>query len=289
MPREIGAKGEADDARPAEQHDGSEGAVEIPTKCVADFVSDVLSNVAEENAVLRLALADVGDEETRFLLAAEKRNQENGLTRSVALSSNQSGPPLPGDLYGQCVEQWVKLATSDNKHEAAGLRHRIVEMVRELEAEGAGTKSERLLIEQVAIQWVQVHFYERLQASTPEVSAEVAEYKSRKAELALRKYIKAIESLAKIRTIPIRARTLVMQQTVLPSEAPRPCIDVASTPVGSNLLPSPPLGLGEALMPAIACIDAASVQHPEMVARDRGRTNRPSRAERSINTEGESL
>jgi hypothetical protein len=117
----------------------------------------------------------------------------------------------------------------------------------------------------------------------------VAEYKSRKAELALRKYIKAIESLAKIRTIPIRARTLVMQQTVLPSEAPKPCIDVASTPVGSNLLPSPPLGSGEGLMPAIACFDTASVQQPEMVARDRGRPNRHSRAERCINAGGESL
>ena len=289
MPREKRATGKADDSPHAEEHEDSGGAVEIPTKCAADFVSDTLSNVAEENAVLRQALADVGDEETRFLLAAEKRNQENGLNRSVALSSNQSGPPLPGDLYSQCVEQWVKLATGDNKHEAAGLRHRIAEMVREMEAEGAGTKSERLLIEQVAIQWVQVHFYELLQASTPEVSAEVAEYKSRKAELALRKYIKAIESLAKIRTIPIRARTLVMQQTVLPSEAPKPCIDVASTPVGSNLLPSPPLGSGEGLMPAIACIDASSVQQSEMVARDRGRPNRHSRAERCINAGGESL
>ena len=289
MPRETRAKGEADDARAAEKHDGSEGAVEVPTKCAADFVFDILSNVAEENALLRLAMADVGDEETRLLLAAEKRRQESGLACSVTLSSSQSGPALPGDLYGQCVEQWVKLATGDNKHEAAGLRHRIAEMVREMEAEGAGTKSERLLIEQVAIQWVQVHFYERLQASTPEVSAEVAEYKSRKAELALRKYIKAIESLAKIRTIPIRARTLVMQQTVLPSEAPRPCIDVASTPSGSNLLPSPPLGSGEGLMPAIACIDASSVQQSEMVARDRGRKNRSTRAARSIDVGSKSL
>jgi hypothetical protein len=224
-----------------------------------------------------------------LLLAAEKRRQESGLACSVTLSSSQSGPALPGDLYGQCVEQWVKLATGDNKHEAAGLRHRIAEMVREMEAEGAGTKSERLLIEQVAIQWVQVHFYELLQASTPEVSAEVAEYKSRKAELALRKYIKAIESLAKIRTIPIRARTLVMQQTVLPSEAPKPCIDVASTPAGSNLLPSPPLGSGEGLMPAIACIDASSVQQSEMVARDRGRKNRSTRAARSIDVGSKSL
>jgi hypothetical protein len=191
-------------------------------------------------------------------LAAEKRNQENGLNRSVALSSNQSGPPLPGDLYSQCVEQWVKLATGDNKHEAAGLRHRIAEMVREMEAEGAGTKSERLLIEQVAIQWVQVHFYELLQASTPEVSAEVAEYKSRKAELALRKYIKAIESLAKIRTIPIRARTLVMQQTVLPSEAPKPCIDVASAPVAVPLLPVEPC-----LLHGDASVERTCIEGPE--------------------------
>ena len=289
MPREQRATGKADDSRPAEEHEDSDGAVEIPTKCAADFVSDILSNVAEENAVLRLALADVGDEETRLLLAAEKRNQENGLTRSVALSPSQSGPAMPGDLYGQCVEQWVKLATGGNKHEAAGLRHRIAEMVREMEAEGAGTKSERLLIEQVAIQWVQVHFYERLQASTSEASAEVAEYKSRKAELALRKYIKAIESLAKIRTIPIRARTLVMQQTVLPSEAPKPCIDVASTPVGSNLLLSPSIGSVEGLIPAIACIDASSVQQLEIGTRDRGRTNRSTRAARSIDAGGKSL
>ena len=289
MPREKRATGKADDARPVEKHEDSEGAVEVPTRCAADFVADILSNVAEENALLRQAMADVGDEETRFLLAAEKRNQENGLTCNVALSPSQSGPTLPGDLYGLCVEQWVKLATGDNKHEATGLRHRIAEMVREMEAEGAGTKSERLLIEQVAIQWVQVHFYELLQASASEVSAEVAEYKSRKAELALRKYIKAIESLAKIRTIPIRARTLVMQQTVLPSEAPKPCIDVASTPVGSNLLPSPSIGLVEGLTPAIACIDASSVQQPEMVARDRGRTNRSTRAARSIDVGSKSL
>ena len=279
MPREKRATGNADDARPADKHEDSDGAVEVPTRCAADFVADILSNVAEENALLRQAMADVGDEETRFLLAAEKRNQENGLTCNVALSPSQSGPTLPGDLYGLCVEQWVKLATGDNKHEATGLRHRIAEMVREMEAEGAGTKSERLLIEQVAIQWVQVHFYELLQASASEVSAEVA----------LRKYIKAIESLAKIRTIPIRARTLVMQQTVLPSEAPKPCIDVASTPVGSNLLPSPSIGLVEGLIPAIACIDASSVQQPEMVARDRGRTNRSTRAARSIDVGSKSL
>jgi hypothetical protein len=60
MPREIRAKGEADDARSAEQHDGSDGAVEIPTKCAADFVLDSLSNVAEENVVLRQAIGRRG-------------------------------------------------------------------------------------------------------------------------------------------------------------------------------------------------------------------------------------
>jgi len=133
--------------------------------------------------------------------------------------------------------------------------------VKEMEAEGTGTKSERLLIEQVAIQWVQVHFYELLQASASEVSAEVAEYKSRKAELALRKYIKAIESLAKIRTIPIRARTLVMQQTVLPSEAPKPCIDVASAPVAVPLLPVEPCRLH-----GNPSVGRTSIEGPERMA-----------------------
>ena len=100
MPREKRATGNADDARPADKHEDSDGAVEVPTRCAAGFVADILSNVAEENALLRQAMADVGDEETRFLLAAEKRNQENGLTCNVALSPSQSGPTLPGDLYG---------------------------------------------------------------------------------------------------------------------------------------------------------------------------------------------
>ena len=66
-------------------------------------------------------------------------------------------------------------------------------------------------------------------------------------------------------------------------------------PLQASFQPPDPAWLGQlrfndaGLIPAIACIDASSVQQPEMVARDRGRTNRSTRAARSIDAGSKSL
>ena len=55
--------------------------------------------------------------------------------------------------------------------------------------------------------------------------------------------------------------TLVMQQTVLPSEAPKSCIDVASTPVAVPLLP-----VEACLLPGNASVERTCIEGPERMA-----------------------
>ena len=140
-------------------------AVEIPRKFIGDFLSTLCQDTAEEVAQLRQVVADVDDEETRLLLAAEKVRQQNGLPSTVASPPKPGQLPSLGDLYGQCREQWINYVSSGHRQEVDAVRIHLDEMIREMEAEGTGTMSERLLIQQISLLGVQVHFFQRLQAA----------------------------------------------------------------------------------------------------------------------------
>jgi hypothetical protein len=129
-----------------------------------------------------------------------------------------------GDLSAIAEKSWVKLAVGDSPLFVASLQLTLARLKSDLGG-AKPTPLERLLIEDISVAWLQLHYEDIVCAQQyGEVSRERGEYIQRRQERAHRRYISALRALAQLRRIPVPLVQInVAQNQVVPHEA-RPTV-----------------------------------------------------------------
>lgn len=104
------------------------------------------------------------------------------------------------DLASEVQIRWLHRLTPTDLHRRECLRQRIVQMKQEFIDEG-DSPSERLLIDEIIAVWLQHQFCEQCNVLFEKPDPRVAAFYANRTESSARRYLKAIEALAKHRAL----------------------------------------------------------------------------------------
>jgi hypothetical protein len=150
-----------------------------------------------------LAVPTTGEE----ILALLKRAEKGDASTLPAVRQLVKIPKVMdlcgGDLARQTEASLIAKASGDNLALREAL-HRKLELLRAELAGPIPTPLERLLVERVAVCWLQLHYYDVLLAQHEEkLSLAQGDYHHRRCDRAQRRYLSALKALALVRKLAL--------------------------------------------------------------------------------------
>lgn len=184
------------------------------------------------------AVQSIAFDQARFteIVAAAKAGDRNVVPELRAmLIAHPELQRNDGDLASMCQLQWMHRITGQNHYLRQCLILKVQKLKQQLTSEGAGTTIEAMIIDQIVTCWLQLNYTDAQDAKSPATSIQVADHQLRRIESISKRQLKALELLAKLRSLQ---PAVVEQVTVVATPTPETEIQLTNliSPATQNRL-----------------------------------------------------